>query len=202
MVTKMRSCLSFVLCAGIFWGTTTAGCAENVIISGGSLPIEAQAVGLTAEEDATQFAMAQAQEIVDGVRLTVTSYETRQKFRFSPSGGFSEVTVVAKPGYRLLFLYITVDNQTGADLHTAQVLDSMVRYGVEYAKEVQDTLLYQASEEKLSGGARKIGAGEKVEGCLLFVVPEEAEASAERIAIVFSGGQQVFECILRPEAAP
>lgn len=137
----------------------------------------------------------------NNVRLTITGYETGARFRYYPSGGFSSVSLMARQGYRLLCLLVTVDNGSSADLDVSDLLPITLAYGADYESAARDTFFYRTRSGAFSGGAIAIRAGSQVEGCLLFAIPSEAETSGRRIAVTLPYGDETYACELRPGTA-
>lgn len=147
---------------------------------------------------AQRFAVGEALTLPDHRTLTVTSYDISTRFRYSPAGGLSTLTLAAKKGYLLLCLYVTVSNQTADDLYTAQLLDVMLTYGEQYTNKAQDSFFYRNSRGVLAGGLKAIKPKATVEGCLLFAVPETVETEQKQVAVRLRYGDQVYECVLSP----
>lgn len=140
-------------------------------------------------------------ELTPGTTVTFTEYSTGNRFRYSPAGGFSTLTLSAKSGYRLLCLFATVENGAQGDLATAQLLNVTVSCGKEYTSKAQDSFFYENALGMYAGGLKSIGPKTAVNGCLLFAVPEDIETSRERIAVQMVYGDVTYECVLRPAGA-
>ncbi|MDL2319269.1 hypothetical protein LJC74_09420 [Eubacteriales bacterium OttesenSCG-928-A19] len=140
-------------------------------------------------------------ELEPGRSITLTSYDTGNRFKYSPAGGFSTLTLSAKTGYRLLCLFTTVNNESSQDLSTAQLLDATVCYGDDYTNKAQDSFFYRTSMGAYAGGLKSIGPNTSVEGCLLFAVPEDIDESRARISVQLVYDDTTYECVLRPGGA-
>lgn len=151
--------------------------------------------------EATAFSMGEALEFEPGKALTIREYDTGSKFKYSPMGGFSSLTLSAKSGYRLLCLYVTVTNDSQSDLYTAQLLDTTLFYGSSYTNQAQDSFFYQNARGVFTGGLKSIGPRTSVDGCFLFAVPDDVDTSRERIAVQVTCGDELYECVLRPGGA-
>lgn len=133
----------------------------------------------------------------DGRTITVNDYETGTTFRYSPAGGFSTLSLSAKEGYRLLCLYVTVENNAPDDLNTARLLDTDLNVGADYTNRAQGSFYYLNNRGMYSGGLKSIPAGSKVSGCMLFAVPDDIDDSGERVMVQMRYGDAVYECLLR-----
>lgn len=129
--------------------------------------------------------------------LTVTSYETGDRFHYSPSGGLTMLTLRAKSGYSLLFLYVTVENDSHDELSTAKLLDTVLECSDGYTNKAQDSLFYQNNRGVFVGGLKSVGPKASVDGCMLFAVPEDAQDSREGIAVRFTYDDIEFACTLQ-----
>lgn len=147
------------------------------------------------------FSMNEKLALSEGTSMTVTSFDTGVRFKYSPAGGISMLTLSAKSGYRLLCLYVTVDNQGPNDLHTAQLLNISVLIGKDYTNKAKDSLFYQNAQGVYSGGLKSIGPKTTISGCLLFAVPEDVDTSRDRIAVQMVYDDIIYECVLRPSGA-
>ncbi len=165
--------------------------------------LEQQIAELLAERDALAeptaipFAIGETLTFGEGLTMTVNGYETGDRFRYYPSGGFSTTTLTAKAGYRLLCLYITVDNKTGRDVYASSFLDAEVLHGRAYSSQARDTFFYLTGRGMYAGGLRTIANNVSLEGCLLFAIPEAAETSSESIAMQFKYNGSLYACTLR-----
>lgn len=152
------------------------------------------------EEPAPQtqsFAPGETFQLEAGKTLTVQKYDTGARFRYSPAGGFSTLTLSAKTGYRLLCLYVTVENDAADDLYTSRLLDTVLHYGADYTNKAQDSFFYLNARGMFAGGLKTVGPKSTVNGCLLFAVPDDIETSGERLAVAFHYGGTAYECELR-----
>ncbi len=149
------------------------------------------------DPSAEPFLVGEALGLTEGLTLTINSYETGSRFRYYPSGGFSTTTLTAKNGYRLLCLYVTVQNDTGADINVSTLMDMEVFHGSAYSSKVRDTFFYLTSRGVYAGGLRTIGQKTSVEGCLLFAIPEAAETSEERLAVQLRYHDKLYACTVR-----
>ena len=168
--------------------------------------LEAQLDTFTEENEpsipeATAFTVGQPLELEANKTLTIREYDTGSKFKYSPMGGFSTLTLSAKSGYSLLFLYVTVDNASKDDFYTSQLLVSTLFYGGSYTNQAQDSFFYQNSRGVFAGGLKSIGPQTSVDGCLLFAVPDDIDTSRERLAVRINYGDEIFECELRSSGA-
>lgn len=150
-----------------------------------------------AEPQAQPFALEETLTLEAGKKLTLVGYETGTRFRYSPAGGLSSLSLSAKKGYRLLCLYVTVENESGGDLSTASLLDAVLTYGQEFANKAQDSFYYKMNHGGYAGGLKAIGPKTAVDGCLLFAVPEDVDTSSQRLAIQIQYNGQLYECELR-----
>lgn len=161
--------------------------------------VEALAEGAqeeSAEAEAQRFAMGESLQIESGPAITIAAYETGTRFRYAPASGISALSITAKDGYRLLCVYITVDNTERCEVNTAQLLDSTVCYGKEYTNKAQETFFYRKNGNYASG-LKTIEPGATIEGCLLFAVPDTFDDSSESAVFRLSYGGNVYECVLR-----
>lgn len=151
--------------------------------------------------DSETFSMGAPLLLEEGKAITVTSFDTGTRFRYSPAGGFSTLTLSSKSGYRLLCLYMTVDNDGMDNLSTSKLLDAELLYGADYTNKAQDTFFYRNSMGFFTGGLKSIGPRTSVDGCLLFAVPEDIDESRSGITLRLSYEDEVFECVLREGGA-
>ena len=134
----------------------------------------------------------------DGRTLTITGYETGNAFRYSLGNTFSSTrTLSAKEGYRLLCLYVSVDNASQDPLTASRLVDATLKYGADYTNDAQETFFYQGSRGVYVGGLRAINAGATVDGCLLFAVPEDVDPSREPMSVELRYGDRTYDCTLR-----
>lgn len=136
--------------------------------------------------------------------VSINSVAFGEKFRYTSSGGFSTLTLCAKPGYRLVCAFITLQNGSDETIPAAKVLMATLQYGDDYTNKAQELLLYRNKHDAYAGGLKYIEPNTKWEVCLLFAVPEDAEKSDIPLSILFQFDQQSYECILRAgsEAEP
>lgn len=145
-----------------------------------------------------EYLLGETMMLDEGHSVTMTTYETGTSFRYSPAGGFSTLRLSAKNGYRLLCLYVTVENNAASELNTARLLDTVLEVGSDYSSKAQDSFFYLNNRGVYAGGLKVINPGAKVQGCLLFAVPEDIDESSERIAVQMAYGDDTFACTLRP----
>lgn len=143
------------------------------------------------------FAVEETLSLGDGKTMAITGYDTGTRFRYSPSGGLSLLSLSAKSGYRLLCLYVSLENNTDTELLTAPLLNSQLAYGKTYTNKAQSSFFYR-NRNGFSSGLKAVGPKTTVEGCLLFAVPESMETSNNRIAVRFVIEDTYYECELRP----
>ncbi len=195
-----------VVLALIISAFTISGSAEDSRLEALEARVEAleqQIAELLAERDevtepsAEPFHIGESLALGEGLTMTVNGYETGDRFRYYPSGGFSTTTLTAKAGYRLLCLYITVENNTGRDVYASSFLDAEVLHGRAYSSQARDTFFYLTGRGMYAGGLRTIGSNTSLEGCLLFAIPEAAETSTESIAVQFRYNGTLYACTLR-----
>ncbi len=132
--------------------------------------------------------------LAQGLTITLDDYETVERFRYYPAGGYSATTLLAKAGYNLLCLAVTVDNETSKDIHVATLLDATLSLGQEYTAQARHSFFYLAQPDVYTGGLKCVTSGTTVEGCLLFAVPDWTESSTEPLALRldFAGEAYVF----------
>lgn len=161
---------------------------------------------LSAAEDAMETAVPEepiAWEIgeviepFDQVALTITGYETGARFRYYPSGGFSSASLIARRGYTLLCLFVSVENSSDEDFDVAELFGMELTYA-DYRGEPRDTFFYRMKSGAYAGGVVAILADGAADGCLLFALPEEAEGSRQCISVRFVYGEGTYVCVLRP----
>lgn len=138
----------------------------------------------------------------EGRAFTVADYAIGTRFRYSPAGGISSLSISAKPGYSLLCLYVRVENNTGEDLYTSQLLDATLKCGASYTGQAQESFFYKTVRGVYAGSLKLIGAGMTVDGCLLFALPEDAETSQDKLSVRFSLANGCYEVLLREAGTP
>lgn len=173
-----------------------ANCANDAALER-KVPVVSAEDASSAERTSVSCEIGDTIASTEGLSITFSGYDTGSRFRYYPAGGFSSASLVARGGYRLLCLYIEVDNGTGRDVMTSELLSMELRYGKSYTSQPQNTFFYRTKTGAFAGGARAIRSGAAVEGCLLFALPIEAEKSEDRIDVTWQAEGDTFECILR-----
>lgn len=149
------------------------------------------------EPEVETIAMGQAVTLADGNTIAITEFATGTQFRYTPAGRFASQTLSAKSGYSLLCLFVTVENTSGADMSTEELLSATLYYGSNHENKAQNSFFYQTAFGSYTDGLKTIGPGASVNGCLLFVVPDDVETSRERIAVQFTYADVAYECVVR-----
>lgn len=203
---KTRSIALVLLCAALVPALAMAETEEDRLTALETRveTLEAQVQALLTETEPSEealspFEIGEKCALDPGRSMTITAYETGTRFKYSPASGFSTLALSAKTGYRLLCLYVTVQNNAADDLYTATLLDTVLLYGGDYANKAQDSFFYRNSRGAFAGGLMSIRPQTQVEGCLLFAVPEDIDTSRQRIAVQFNYGDTIYECELRGE---
>lgn len=159
----------------------------------------------TDEEDAEapvqHFPLGSLVHLGDGRALTVTSFDTDVRFRYSPSGGLSTQALIAKTGYHLLMLNLSIANSANEALQTSRLVNATLYYGDSYKNQAQNTFFYLNSRGVYSGGMKDITPGSTVDGCLLFAVPSGIDFATDTVTVRLQYGNQLYECTLRADPA-
>lgn len=138
-----------------------------------------------------------AVELGDRLTVTITGYEVKDRFKYYPAGGFSSVTLSAKEGYRLLCLYVTVDNQMDSAFGTSALLDARLVDTSGYTGSARDTFFHLNSQGVYAGGKVSIASRKTEEGCLLFAIPADTEHADTEITVELTYSDTVYTCVLR-----
>lgn len=210
MIRTGKGWMALLLCVALLPGLAAAEEADGTdarmdALEARIIALEAQLEAILAgdaqeatEHEAQPFGVGESLKIGDGCTITISSYETGTNFRYTPGNGMSALSITAKGGYRLLCVYMTIDNTGRQAVGTAKLVDSVLQYGREYTNKAQETFFYRNSKGAYASGLKTIGAGATVEGCLLFAVPDTVDVSGEQVAIRMAYGDTVYECVLRP----
>jgi hypothetical protein len=170
--------------------------------------LEAQVASLLAQgvaeyeqaPTAQAVALGEALPLADGLTLTVTEWQAADRFRYYPAGGQASSTLSTKPGYRLLCLFVTIDNQTQQDIAVETLLQATLYAGRDEGLRAQNAFYYRTARGNYAGGLRSIGPGTQVSGCLLFAMPESAESGGGSLRVQFAYGEKVYAYTLRDAA--
>lgn len=152
------------------------------------------------ERETREFPMGEQLQLETGKSISVSEYDTGTRFKYSPAGGFSTLTLSSKSGYRLLCLYVNVRNDAKDNLYTERLLDTVLHLGESYSNKAQDSFFYLNPRGMFAGGLKSIGPKSSVRGCLLFAIPDDMETNGERMYVQFYYGDTIYECELRPAA--
>lgn len=131
----------------------------------------------------------------ENLYLTVRGFESGDRFRYYPSGGIMTSTLSAKDGYRLLCVYVTVQNDQNVDFYTSTIMDITVSVPDGYSTLPRNTFFYLTNKGVYAGGLKSIGPRASVDGCLLFAIPEDADNTASLTLTLTYGGTD-YECAL------
>lgn len=210
VLTKKRGTVALIACAllipvvALATAASEADRIEALEARVASLEAQLESILSTNEGEimlVEPFAVDDQLTINGGHLITVTGFETGGRFRYSPANGFSTLSLSAKPGYRLLCLYVTIENAAEDDLYTGSLLDAVVSVGKEYSNKAQDSFFYVTSRGNFAGGLKAIGPGSSVEGCLLFAVPDDIESTGDQVSVRLTFGNTVYECVLKQAGA-
>jgi hypothetical protein len=170
--------------------------------------LEAQVAALLAQgvgeyeqaPKAQEVALGEALPLAEGLTLTATEWQAADRFRYYPSGGQVSSTLSAKAGYRLLCLFVTINNQTQRDVPVETLLNATLYAGRDEGLRAQNAFYYHMGRGAYAGGLRSIGPNTQVSGCLLFAMPESAENSGGSLRVQIAYGDKVYAYTLRDAA--
>ncbi|MDR0896856.1 MAG: DUF4352 domain-containing protein [Oscillospiraceae bacterium] len=198
-----------LLLPGAALGESTLADAERIAaLEARVAALEAQVAALLAQgvgeyeqaPTAQSIALGEALPLADGLMLTATEWQAADRFRYYPSGGQVSSTLSAKPGYRLLCLFVTITNQTQQDVSVDTLLNATLYAGRDEGLRAQNAFYYSMGRGAYAGGLRSIGPDTQVSGCILFAMPESAENSGGSLRVQFVYGDQVYAYTLRDAA--
>ena len=138
--------------------------------------------------------------ISDGLSVWIDRYEVCETFQYSPVGGFSSVILSAKEGYRLLCLYLRVENRTDEAVDML-ALRNMDLFADGFPSVRACSSFFQTKQERHRVRPFQIKTHTILEGYLLYVLPEDALASDAQLTAALFYENNEYSCLLRPDEA-
>jgi hypothetical protein len=194
-----------LLLPGAALGETETDAERIAALEARVAALEAQVASLLAQgvaeyeqaPTAQAMALGEALPLAEGLTLTASEWQAADRFRYYPAGGQVSSTLSAKAGYRLLCLFVTINNQTQQDVPVDTLLNATLYAGRDEGLRAQNAFYYRTNRGTYAGGLRTIGPGTQVSGYILFAMPESAEQSGGSLRVQFTYGEKAYAYTLR-----